>query len=167
MAAQASSVRLRVAAVIPEGDGLLLVRHGRGSRSYHLLPGGGVERGESLASALEREVLEETGVTCEVGAPLFISDSIDPAGARHMVQITFLARALSVDAAHRSLDARVTGTEIVPVSALGSLDLRPPMAEALAEAVASGFSSPARYLGALWVDERGTKGTVHSVATDV
>lgn len=167
MAARASSVRLRVAAVITDGTRVLLVRHAAGGRTYHLLPGGGVEPGESLAEALTREVAEETGIACEVGAPLFISDTIDPAGGRHMVQIAFAATPTSTPEAHVSSDRRVVGAEWAEIDVLASMDLRPPMAGALEQAATEGFNGPARYLGALWVDEHSVTGTDDSAEADV
>lgn len=166
MAARVCDPRVRVAAVIPQGNGLVLVRHQREGHEYHLLPGGGVEAGETLEAALVREVLEETGIACTVVAPLFLSDAIDPSGSRHAIQITFLVCADSTPDSFRSADARVLGAEVVPVHALSRLDLRPPMADVLVEAAATQYEVPARYLGALWVPEVSANGTEGSPATD-
>jgi ADP-ribose pyrophosphatase YjhB (NUDIX family) len=50
---------LGVRAMLIEGDGIVLVKHGYLPGWY--LPGGGVEAGESLGEALAREVEEEAG----------------------------------------------------------------------------------------------------------
>lgn len=167
MAARACDPRVRVAAVLPKGDGIILVRHRRGEHEYHLLPGGGVEAGETLADALVREVREETGIQCEVVHPLFINDSIDPNGSRHVIQITFLARSLQEPAAGlTSTDPRVVGIEVVAVDTLRDVDLRPPMARELATAAGSDYQAPTAYLGPLWVDESGITGAGVSERTD-
>jgi 8-oxo-dGTP diphosphatase len=139
-----------VAAVIPYAGGLLTVRHEKDGHSYHRLPGGGVEAGESVHDALIREVSEETGVLCELAGPLFINDSIAPDGSRHVVQLTFLARATGGAVTVLPDDPRVAAVEVVSLDALGDLDLRPPMAAELLQAAATGFSDRARYLGPLW-----------------
>lgn len=48
----------------PTGDKVLLTR--RADNGQWVLPGGGLELGESLAEACAREVLEETGLTVRV-----------------------------------------------------------------------------------------------------
>lgn len=153
MAARAADrPRVRVAAVIETPGGIVLVRHRAGARRYHLLPGGGVEPGESLASALQREVEEETGLQVEVERPLFLSDTLAPDGSRHIVHIVFLARQVG-GAIGTPQDHRVEGVDVVAPEGLGDLDLRPPIAGQLLEAAKTGFAGPASYLGPLWVDE--------------
>jgi len=52
-----------VGAVAVDNERLLLVRRGRGAAAgFWSVPGGRVEEGETLAEAVVREVLEETGL---------------------------------------------------------------------------------------------------------
>jgi 8-oxo-dGTP diphosphatase len=61
-----------VGAVVHDSRGrLLLIRRGHApSRGLWSVPGGRVEAGESHAAAVEREVLEETGLRVRAGAPV-------------------------------------------------------------------------------------------------
>ncbi|MGY1637743.1 NUDIX hydrolase [Geodermatophilus sp. SYSU D00742] len=61
-----------VGAVVHDGQGrLLLIRRGHEpSRGRWSVPGGRVEAGESPQAAVEREVLEETGLRVRAGAPV-------------------------------------------------------------------------------------------------
>ncbi len=152
--------------MLPFEGGIVLVRHVKRDTTYHLLPGGGVEPGETIDQALRREVLEETGLVCQVVAPLFISDSIDPDGSRHMVQLTFLARITDGDLTTTPMDPAVVSVEVVDPADLVTLDLRPPMARALLDASLDSFDVPARYLGALWAFDHGSTNTGAPAATD-
>ncbi len=153
MAARASDgPRVRVAAVLELEGRILFVRHRKGASEYHLLPGGGVERGETLEEALTREVREETGLECRVVKPLFISDTVEPGGGMHVVNLTFLAEVTGGTLAAPADDPRVAGADLLGPEGLDDLDLRPPIAALLAEAAAAGFAVEARYLGPLWTE---------------
>jgi 8-oxo-dGTP diphosphatase len=73
---------------------LLLLRRGPGAGSwvgYWEMPGGAVERGETLARAARREALEEAGIRVTLGTPFHFSEWT--ARGRRFVQVLFLARA--------------------------------------------------------------------------
>lgn len=154
MVAPASeSTRVRVAALVVLGGKVVLVRHRAGSSTYHLLPGGGLRYRETLAEAVVREVREETGLAVRVGRPLFINDTIDPRGSRHLVNITFFAEVTGGEITDAPQDDRVEAVELVDPSTLASLDLRPPFADAIA-AFLRGESPQTSYLGSLFTEVR-------------
>ncbi|GAA1921757.1 hypothetical protein GCM10009737_24040 [Nocardioides lentus] len=94
--------RQRVAAyalVVRDGAVLLSRNSARGPHPGEwVLPGGGVDHGEHPRDTVVREVAEETGLTCEVGALLDVDsahfDGTAPSGRRedfHAVQLVFAA----------------------------------------------------------------------------
>ncbi len=145
-------IRIRAAAVIPRDGEILLVCHRKGDRTYWLLPGGGVEQGESIEACARREVREETGLDITLGPLLFVSETIAPDRSRHILHLTYLAEvtggALTVGEDPVLQDARYW-----PIASLETLDLRPPLAAALAEAAGRQFHGGGRSLGPLWVNE--------------
>lgn len=62
-----TETRIRVAALIVHDGKVLLVSTKRGKPGYLVPPGGGVEAGEGLVEAVEREVAEEAGLEVEAG----------------------------------------------------------------------------------------------------
>src|ERR687886_1837873 len=86
--------RIRVSAVLRRGGQILLIRHEKVGKEVWLLPGGGVNAGESIVDALQRELREEVGFDEEVPVegPIAVVDSISPEGApkaKHVVHIIF------------------------------------------------------------------------------
>lgn len=145
----ARAPRIRVAALIRREGSILLVRHRKEGRDYWLLPGGGVEYGESLAEALAREVREETGLEIGVGDLILVNDSIPPDKARHTVNLVF--QAVEMGGSLRSgRDERVQEAAFLPIEDLASLTVFPDIRRELRE-ILDGYSRcKSLYLGNLW-----------------
>jgi len=145
--------RIRVSAMLRWEDRILLCRHEKpGRREYWLLPGGGVNSGESLLDALNRELGEEVGLEDEVPleGPVALVDSISPDQhyAKHVVHIIFAG-----DLSGRSLervtshDAAVRGHRLFDPAELDGIVVHPPIQRFLRRWEPG---DPAVYLGALW-----------------
>jgi 8-oxo-dGTP diphosphatase len=120
-------IRVRVAAIIRnQKNEILLVeqRKDPAKPSYFLLPGGGVEFGENLVEALQRELKEEINFVAEKLKFSFIQDLIDPNFQKHLIQIVFETEC-SNDFVFQSNDPSILSISFHPESKLNHLDIRP------------------------------------------
>lgn len=145
--------RIRVSALLRWRDRILLCRHEKPGREYWLLPGGGVNSGESLVEGLRRELAEEIGIDDVIPfeGPIAVVDSIAPArsfSGKHVVHIIF-----SGDLGGRSLeavtsaDAAVRGHRLFTLPELDEIVLHPPIQRFLSRWRPG---DPIVYLGPLW-----------------
>lgn len=66
------TIRHRVTLYIISNDKLLIIRRNRNGRSHFVMPGGGVEEGESVTEAALREAYEETCLDVTLGPRLWV-----------------------------------------------------------------------------------------------
>jgi 8-oxo-dGTP diphosphatase len=145
------SIRIRAAGILVKDGQILLVRHEKNGKSYWLLPGGGVDFGETVEQALVREFQEEVGLSIGVGKLVLVHDSIPPNRHRQVLNLYFLVTA-------GKYDLKVTPDAVLRDAAFHSLEQFPKMqvnpdvkAEILA-GISSGWAESCRYLGNQWKD---------------
>ncbi len=133
---------------------ILLCRQEKPGKEYWLLPGGGVNSGETLLEALERELQEEVGLSLDllIEGPIALADSIAPGGppvAKHVVHIIF-ASDLSEHSLEEvsSIDDAIRGHRLFRPAELEDVVIHPPIQRFLRSWEPG---DPTVYLGSLWI----------------
>ena len=90
---------LGVGGLVFDRDRVLLVKRGaHPAKGYWSIPGGKVRGGETLAEAVERELLEETGLRVRVGPLVEVYERLPRPGAgggeAHFVVLDYLCEAV-------------------------------------------------------------------------
>lgn len=143
--------RIRVAVVLPQGDSLLMVRHRKGDKQYWMLPGGGLDYGETFEACAIREIKEETGLDISIERMLYLSEAICPRGSRHVVNVYMLGRLEGGILTVPEEDV-IDAVEFIPLSALASVTVYPPITEQLIASHAAGYEGGILNLGSMWVE---------------
>jgi 8-oxo-dGTP diphosphatase len=121
--------RLGSAAVVVDGDGRLLlgVRAKPPLEGHWVLPGGGVQPFESLADAVEREVLEETGLVVKAREQVGVWEVVEPP---HQHRVIVYSRAEVVGGRLESADD-LQGARFWTREQVGELALTPLVSDVL------------------------------------
>ncbi|MBQ7503604.1 NUDIX hydrolase [bacterium] len=143
-----ANIRIRVAVIIRKDNKILLIEHHKNSQYYWLLPGGGLEYQEDIKACAERELKEETNLDIKVGDLAFISEAINPDGSRHLIQLVFFAEQTGGELKLGD-EERLHSLRYIDISELESLQMYPPVAKHIIEAVKG--TRPPSYLGNFWI----------------
>ena len=142
--------RVRVAGILIEDDRILLIEHTKNNRKYWLVPGGGVDWGESAAEALIREFKEETSLDIEVEKFLFISETIAPDKQKHVINLYFKIKKSENSSNIMKLGEEkiLTDLRFIPEDEIKNIKLYPNIKEKLIKLLNKENIEP--YLGLLW-----------------
>lgn len=122
--------KIRIGVVLFIEGKLLLVR--QNNRPFWVLPGGTLELGEGIEETAIREMQEETGLTVEILAPLYLGDFIKQVGSEaesearieQTLDIVFLARHCA-GAAVMARDENLDAMAFCERDETASLDIKP------------------------------------------
>jgi 8-oxo-dGTP diphosphatase len=118
-------MKVRPSVVIIENDCVLLMRYRYGQTDVYNLPGGNVDKGETLSQTVVRELQEELGVEIAVEKMLLLGEVLMPEPKKDVLHCVFLGKIMKgkpiLNPEHTS------ALEIVwkPIDALKDLDMYP------------------------------------------
>jgi ADP-ribose pyrophosphatase YjhB (NUDIX family) len=132
-------MRVEVRAVVLVDGRLVITEETRQGEPHAALPGGRVERWETLHEALVREVEEETGLLVEPGRLLYVAEVVSRFKL-HDVNLVFLA----------GIRERPDGARIRLVDPALAGGVRPPILAEIARDLEAGWPDQPRWLGNVW-----------------
>lgn len=140
-------MRVKARAVILIEGRLIVAQQKRRGRLELTLPGGRVNRNESVLDAVKREVAEETGLEVAPGRLLYVSEIVESVRI-HDLELIFLADASGVP--------RLNGFKAIDLIQGERAEVRPPILEQIARDLASEWRDNPRWLGNLKNTFRGS-----------
>ena len=145
------SIRIRAAGILVKDGKILLVRHEKNDKSYWLIPGGGVDFGETVEEAVIREYQEEVGLPIKVGPMVLVHDSIPPNKHRQVLNIYFM-----VTAEHFNIlvtqDAVLRDAAFYDLTEFAKMQVNPDVKSEILKGLANAWSNGCQYLGNRWHD---------------
>ena len=142
--------RVRVAGILIENNKILLIEHLKKNKKYWLVPGGGVDWGESTAEALIREYKEETNLDITVEKFIFLSETIAPDKKKHVINLYFQIKIIKNSIYNMKLgdERNLTDLKFITKEEIENIKLYPNIKTQLIQLLNEEKIAP--YLGLLW-----------------
>lgn len=118
-------MKVRPSIAIIENNHLLLMRYHYGNTNVHNLPGGNVDKGETLTQTVVRELMEELGVEVDVGTMILLGDVIMPEGKEDVLHCIFEGKILAGKPVLNPKETSALEVVWMPLADLHELDMYP------------------------------------------
>lgn len=135
---------IRITGILIENNEILLVQQKLRDKRNWSLPGGRLERGETLSQGLIREMKEETGLDVEIVRMLYLCDVA--ASSNTILHITFLIKRIGgeIELPSNEFDENpIHDVKFVPISELVQYGF----SEKFIQVIRDGFSNAGNYVG--------------------
>ena len=135
---------IRITGILIENNEILLVQQKLSDKRNWSLPGGRLERGETLSQGLIREMKEETGLDVEIVRMLYLCDVA--ASSNTVLHITFLLRRIGgeIELPSNEFDENpIHDVKFVPISELVQYGF----SAKFIQVIKDGFSNAGNYVG--------------------
>lgn len=135
---------IRITGILIENNEILLVQQKLSDKRNWSLPGGRLERGETISQGLIREMKEETGLDVEIVRMLYLCDVA--ASSNTILHITFLLRRIGgeIELPSNEFDENpIHDVKFVPISELVQYGF----SENFIQVIKDGFSNAGNYVG--------------------
>lgn len=135
---------IRITGILIENNEILLVQQKLSDKRNWSLPGGRLERGETLSQGLIREMKEETGLDVEIVRMLYLCDVA--ASSNTILHITFLIKRIGgeIELPSNEFDENpIHDVKFVPISELVQYGF----SEKFIQVIRDGFSNAGNYVG--------------------
>ena len=135
---------IRITGILIEDDQILLVQQKLSDKRNWSLPGGRLERGETLSQGLIREMKEETGLDVEIVRMLYLCDVA--ASSNTIIHITFLLRRLGGEIelpTNEFVENPIHEVKFVPISELAQYGF----SEKFIQVINDEFPNAGNYVG--------------------
>jgi 8-oxo-dGTP diphosphatase len=118
-------MKVRPSIALVENNKILLMRYRYGDTDVYNLPGGNVDKGETLTETVVRELMEELGIEVEVGKMILSGDVIMPEGKEDVLHCVFEGKILAAKPILNPKETSALELVWMPLVDLNKLEMYP------------------------------------------